>query len=62
MVLDTHTRITNRELLSREVVMRGQSGAIEAQTRNEDQPQLAIATKIAELRQAAQQQAELMQK
>ena len=41
---------------------RGQSRAAEAQTECEDQPQLAIAAKIAELRQVVQQQAELMQK
>ena len=41
---------------------RGLSRATNAQTENEDQPQLAIATKIAELRQVVQQQAELMQR
>ena len=41
---------------------RGQSRAVEAQTEHEDQTQLAIAAEIAELRQAVQQQAELMQK
>ena len=41
---------------------RGQSRAAKAQTENEDQPQLAIATEIAELRQVVQQQAELIQK
>ena len=42
--------------------MRGRSRATEAQTENVDQPQLLIATEIAELRQAVQQHAELMQK
>ena len=41
---------------------RGQFGAAEAQTTNENHPQLAIAAEIAELRQVVQQQAELMQK
>ena len=41
---------------------KGRSGSVEAQTRNENQPQLAIAAEIAELRQVVQQQAELMQK
>ena len=41
---------------------RGQSRAAKAQTENEDQPQLAIAAEIAELRQVVQQQAELIQK
>ena len=40
---------------------RGRSRVVEAQTENEDQPQLAIIVEIGELRQAAQQQAELMQ-
>ena len=42
--------------------MRGRFRVAEAQIENEDQPQLAIAAKIAELRQAIQQQAELMQR
>ena len=46
----------------RRVYTRGQSRDAEAQTENEDQPQLAIAATIAELRQVVQQQAELMQK
>ena len=37
---------------------RGQSGAAEAQTEDEDRPQLAIAAEIAESRQVVQQQAE----
>ena len=41
---------------------RGWSSAAEAQTECEDQPQLATAAKIAELRQGVQQQAELMHK
>ena len=41
---------------------RGQSRATEGQTKNEDQPQLAIAIEIAKLRQVVQQQVELMQK
>ena len=46
----------------RRVYTRGQSRAAKAQTENENQPQLATATKIVELRQVVQQQAELMQK
>ena len=42
--------------------MRGWSRAAKAQTENENQPQLATAAKIAELRQVMQQQAKLMQK
>ena len=38
------------------------SGATEAQTEDEDQPQLAIATEITELKQVIQQQVELIQK
>ena len=41
---------------------RGQSRATKAQTENDNQPQLATPVKIVELRQVAQQQAELMQK
>ena len=41
---------------------KGRSGAVEAQTENEDQPQLAIVDEIVELRQAVQQQAELIRK
>ena len=41
---------------------RGWSRAVEPQIEDEDQPQLAIAVEIAELRQVVQQQAELMQK
>ena len=41
---------------------RSQSRATEAQTKYKDQSQLATAAEIAELRQAIQQQAELMQK
>ena len=41
---------------------KGWSGAVKAQTENEDQPQLAIAAEIADLRQAVQQQTELMWK
>ena len=41
---------------------RSRSRAAEAQTENEDQPQLAIAAEIAELRQVEQQRAELMQR
>ena len=41
---------------------KGRSGAVEAQTENEDQPQLAIVAEIVELRQAVQQQAELIRK
>ena len=39
---------------------KGQSRAVEAQTKNEDQPQLAIVAELAELRQVVQQQADLM--
>ena len=52
-----HTRIINRDLYTR-----GQSRAVEAHTGNEDQSQLDIVAEIAELRQTAQQQAELMQR
>ena len=41
---------------------RGRPRAVEAQTENEDQPQLAITTEIAELRQVVQQQAKIIQK
>ena len=41
---------------------RGQSRATKAQPEKEDQPQLAIAAEIAELRQVVQQQAESIQK
>ena len=41
---------------------RRQARAAEAQTENENQPQLAMTAEIAELRQVVQQQAELMQK
>ena len=41
---------------------RSRSRAAEAQTENEDQLELAIVAEIAELRQAVQQQAELMQR
>ena len=41
---------------------RGWPRAVEAQAENEDQPQLATAAAIAELRQVVHQQAELMQK
>ena len=41
---------------------RGRPRAVEAQAKNEDQPQLATAAKIAELRQMVQQQAEVIQK
>ena len=40
--------------------MRGWPRAVEAQTENEDQPQLAITVEIVELRQVMQQQVELM--
>ena len=39
---------------------RGRPRAVEAQAKNEGQPQLATATEIVELRQMVQQQAELM--
>ena len=47
----THTEIANRELSSRRMGMRGRSRAAEAQTKNEDQPQLTIVAEISELRQ-----------
>ena len=63
VVLDqTHTRITNRDLSSCRMDTRCRSRATEAQTENEDQPQLVIAAKITELRQAIEQQAELIQR
>ena len=46
----------------RRMYTRGRSRAAEAQIENEDQPQLAKAAEIAELRQVVQQQAKLMQK
>ena len=42
--------------------MKDQSKATESHNEDENQPQLAIAVEIAELRQVVQQQAELMQK
>ena len=44
----------------RRMSTRGRPRAIEAQAENENQPQLAIAIKIAELRQVVQQQAEII--
>ena len=41
---------------------KGQSGAVEAQTKNKDQSQLAIVAEISELRRVVQQQMELMRK
>ena len=41
---------------------RGWPRVVEAQAENENQPQLATAAKIAELRQVVQQQAEIIQK
>ena len=41
---------------------RGQPRVIEAQAENENQPQLAIAAEIAELRQVVQQEAKVIQK
>ena len=41
---------------------RGLPRAVEAQAENKDQPQLAIAIEITELRQVVQQQAEIIQK
>ena len=41
---------------------RGQSRVAEAQTENDNQPQLATTAKIAKLMQVVQQQAKLMQK
>ena len=49
-------------MLPRRVYTRDQSRATEAQTENENQPQLATTTKIADLRQVVQQQIELIQK
>ena len=62
IVLDTHTRIANRDLSPHRIDTKGRSRAIKALTKNEDQPQLAIVAELAELRQVVQQQAELMQK
>ena len=42
--------------------MRGRPRTVEAQAENEDQPQLATAIEIVELRQMVQQQAEIRQK
>ena len=44
------------------MVIRGQSRAVEAQTENKGQPQLAIVAEISELRQVVQHQTEVMQK
>ena len=41
---------------------KGQSGVVEAQTENEDQPQLAIVVEIVKLRKVVVQQVELMHK
>ena len=49
-------------ILPRRMYTRGQSRAAEAQTENDNQPQLATAAEIVELRQVAPQQAKLMQK
>ena len=60
IVLDTHTRVTNRDLSPRRMDTKGRSSAVEAQTEIEDQPRLAIVAEIAELRQVVQKQAKLM--
>ena len=49
-------------MLPRKRYTQGQSRAAKAQAENENQPQLATAIEIVELRQVVQQQAELMQK
>ena len=41
---------------------RGRPSVVEAQVENENQPQLATAAEIVELRQVVQQQAEIIQK
>ena len=41
---------------------RGRPWAVEAQAENENQPQLATAAEIAELRQVVQQQVDMIQK
>ena len=51
IVLDTHTEITNRDFSQHRMDTKGRSGAVKAQTENEDQPQLAIVVELAELRQ-----------
>ena len=62
MVLDIHTRIANRDLSPHRMDTKGRFGAIKAQTKNDDHPQLAIVASLAKLRQVVQQQAKLMQK
>ena len=59
--IDTH-QFTGKAMPPRRMYTRGQSRAVEDQTENENQPQLATAAEIAELRQVVQQQAEFMQK
>ena len=49
-------------MLPRRMGTKGRPRAIEAQAVNKDQPQLATAVEIAELRQVVQQQAEMIQK
>ena len=57
-----HTPIIVREMSPRRMGMRGQPRVVEAQAKNENQPQLATAAEIAELRQVVQQQAKIIQK
>ena len=52
-----HTSITVRDMPPRRMGTRGRPRAVEAQAANDDQPQLATATQIVELRQVVQQQA-----
>ena len=49
-------------MLQRRIGTRGRRRVVEAQAKNEDQPQLSIAIEIAELRQMVQQQDEMIQK
>ena len=58
----THTRITDTGILPHKMSVRRRSGVTEAQTENEDQPQLATTAEIVELRQVVQQRAKLKQK
>ena len=57
---NTNTPITVSEMSSRRMGTRGRPRVVEAQAENENQSQLATATKIIELRQVVQQQTEII--
>ena len=48
IVLDTHTKIANRDLFSCRMDTKHRSRVVKAQTENKDQPQLAIVVELAE--------------